>query len=109
MNGALKYWRKQKMWDNFNEIFPTGKVEIDGETITRDFLISNGISSIGFPMLKPIRTSIENEIQFIWNSDGTMKAFYNYRIFPDGMPDNISVLNTYGRKIYNDYMANRNK
>lgn len=50
------------MWDNFNEIFPTGKVEIDGETITRDFLISNGISSIGFPMLKPIRTSIENEI-----------------------------------------------
>ena len=41
MNGALKYWRKQKMWDNFNEIFPTGKVEIDGETI---------------------RTSIENEI-----------------------------------------------
>ena len=60
-------------------------------------------------MIKPIRSTIENVVQYAWHADGTMEAYYRYNIFGNDMPDNISPLNAYGRKIYNDYMANRNQ
>lgn len=93
------------MWERFDEMFPSGGIWIEDQYIDKNYAIRNNVQCIGSRSLKPVRDMVENEMQFFWYPDGSFTAEYIYNIFSPDMPDNISALNVYGRKIYNDYMA----
>lgn len=93
------------MWEYFDTMFPSGGIQTDKEYVTKDYAMANNITVLQLTLKKPIRSSLQEEMLFTWKEDGSFSAEYTYNVFPPNMVDNLSPLNAYGRKIYNDYMA----
>lgn len=97
------------MWEKFDEMFPKGYVIIDGQKFTKEKLLNEGYETVSYPMIKPIRESTQEQTRYTWYADGSMEVYYDFNVFPLNPIDGISVLNAYGRKIYNEYMENSNR
>lgn len=91
-----------KYWNNIDLIFPEGGTYLDGIWYdNNEIRFLNDLPLIQSSVIKPIRNSIASESKIIWYNNGDMDRRTVYNAFPPVLIDNISPLNIYGQKIYN--------
>lgn len=94
------------MWEKINEMFPNGGTTLDGQFHTNEQIIDSGLDTIVSYIQKPVRSMIENQLEYTYYANGDMTARTVYNVFPPKLIDNFAPLNVYGQKILNDILRN---
>lgn len=94
------------MWEKINEMFPNGKVMLDGQLFSNEQIASSDLETIVSYIQKPVRSMIENQVEYTYYANGNMTARTVYNVFPPKVIDNTPLLNVYGQKILNDILRN---
>lgn len=94
------------MWEKIDEIFPKGGTILDGQFYSNEEIAASGLDTIVSYIQKPVRSMIENQMEYTYYANGDMIAQTVYNIFPPRLIDGFAPLNVYGQKILNDILRN---
>lgn len=94
------------MWEKINEIFPNGGTMLEDKYYTNEQIAASDLDTIVNYIQKPVRSMIENQMEFTYYANGDMTARTIYNVFPPKLIDNFAPLNVYGQKILNDILRN---
>lgn len=95
------------MWEKINEMFPNGGTILDGKFYTNEQIAASDLDTIVSYIQKPVRSMMENQMEFTYYANGDMTARTIYNVFPPKFIDNFAPLNVYGQKILNDILRNK--
>lgn len=90
-------------WENIDQMFPQGGVEIDGEWISNQDLIDEGMQVVSYIKIKPVRSMVQEMLRYTYTADGNFTIAKEYDIFPQHCIDGVPLLNAYAQKEFNDF------
>ncbi len=96
------------MWEKIDEMFPKGGTVLDDRFYTNEEIAASDLDTIVSYIHKPVRSMIENDVEFTYYANGDMTARTVYNVFPPKLIDGFAPLNVYGQHILNDYLRNEN-
>lgn len=75
---------------------------------TAEELMMSGLPSIHASVTKQTKSITEYEEQIDYYSNNDIHRYFTYSLFPGGMIDNTPLFNSFGQKLYNDYLIENN-
>lgn len=69
-------------WENINEMFPNGGVQIDEKWLSNEEIINNDIKVISYLKFRTVRGMRQENIRYTYTCDGDFTITKEYDIFP---------------------------
>lgn len=69
-------------WENIDQMFPQGGVEIDGEWISNQDLIKNGTQIVSYIKIRPVRSMVQEMLRYTYTANGDFTISKEYDVFP---------------------------
>ena len=69
-------------WENINEMFPNGGVQIDNKWLSNEEIINSDTKVISYLKFRTVRGMRQENIRYTYTSDGDFTITKEYDIFP---------------------------